>query len=97
MKYQARYTPEAVARIRKLHPEVKRRARAAIDSLVKTPLGGHGLHDELAGLRSYRFSKYRIIYRINEKESSIDILLVGPRRDIYEELRERLIRDSLGS
>ncbi|GAF89742.1 unnamed protein product, partial [marine sediment metagenome] len=30
MKYRSRYTFEAAARIRKLHPEVKQRARAAI-------------------------------------------------------------------
>ena len=96
MKYRPRYAFEAATRIRKLHPEVKQRARAAIDRLLKSPLDGHALHDELAGLRSYRFGKYRIIYRVNEKESTLDILLVGPRRDIYEELRERVIRDSLG-
>ena len=96
MKYQPRYTFEAAARIRKLHPEVKRRARAAIDHLLKSPLDGHALHDELSGLRSFRFGKYRIIYRINDAESALDILLVGPRRDIYEELRERILRDSLG-
>ena len=96
MKYRPRYTIEAAARIRKLHPEVKRRARAAIDLLLKSPLGGHALHDELAGLRSYRFGKCRIVFQINEKESTLDILLVGPRRDIYEELRDRVIKDSFG-
>ena len=95
MKYRPRYTPEAATRVRKLHPEVKRRARAAVDHLLESPLTGHALHDELAGLRSNRLGKYRIIYRINEKESTLDILLFGPRRDIYEELRERVLRDSL--
>ena len=96
MKYRPRYTLEAAAWIRKTHPEIKRRARAAIDHLLKSPLAGHALRDELAGLRSFRFGKYRIIYRINEQESALDILLVGPRRDIYEELRDRVTRGSLG-
>jgi mRNA interferase RelE/StbE len=94
LKYRARYTPEAAGRVRKLHPQIKRQVRAAVDHLLKAPLEGHSLHDELAGLRSFRVGKYRIIYRINDKELALDVLLVGPRRDIYEELRERLLRDS---
>ncbi len=96
MKYRPRYAFEAATRIRKLHPEVKRRARAGVDRLLESPFDGHALHDELAGLRSFRLGKYRIIYRINDKESTVDILLFGPRREIYEELRERILKDSLG-
>jgi mRNA interferase RelE/StbE len=92
VKYRARYAAEAAARIRKLHPQIKRRARAAVDQLLGSPLDGHPLHDELAGLRSFKMGKYRIIYRINDQATTLDILLFGPRRDIYEELRNRILR-----
>ncbi len=79
MKYRTRFTPEAASRIRKLHPQVKRRIRAGVDRLLSSPLDGHALQEELGGLWSFRMGKYRIIYRLNDKESALDILLVGPR------------------
>ncbi len=89
--YRARYTSEAAARIRKLHPQVKREIREGIRELLVTPLAGHALQFELAGLRSYRIRTYRIIYRINDDESCLDIVFVGPRRNVYEELRSLLL------
>ena len=89
--YRARYTPEAADRIRKLHPQVKREIREGIRALLVSPLSGHSLQFELAGLRSYRVRTYRIIYRVNDDESCLDIVLVGPRRNVYEELRTLLL------
>lgn len=85
--YRVRYAPEAAGRIRKLHPEIKKQIRAAADRLIQSPYEGHALQQELSGLRSRRVGRHRILYRISESEGTIDILLVGPRRDIYEELR----------
>ena len=39
---------------------------------------------DLEGLRSYRISRFRIIYRISSKQT-IDIGAIGPRKAIYEE------------
>ncbi|NGZ08871.1 MAG: type II toxin-antitoxin system RelE/ParE family toxin [Nitrospira sp. LK70] len=62
--YRARYTPEAAERIRKFHPQVKQEIKEGIRELLISPLAGHALQFELAGLRSYRVRTYRIIYRI---------------------------------
>ena len=43
---RARYTPEAAARIRKLHPLIKKEIRKAIRSLIDNPLLGYTLHDD---------------------------------------------------
>lgn len=90
-KYRARYTSEAAERIRKLHPQVKREIKEGIKDLLESPLAGHSLQFELAGLRSYRIRTYRIIYRVHDDESCLDTVLVGPRRNIYEELRTLLL------
>jgi mRNA-degrading endonuclease RelE of RelBE toxin-antitoxin system len=90
-RYQVRYTMEAAGRIRKLHPQIKSEIREGIRTLLETPLAGYSLHFELSGLWSYRVRNHRIIYRINGDESMLDIVLVGPRRDVYEELRDLLI------
>lgn len=89
--YRARYTREAADRIRKLHPQIKQEIKAAIKELLLIPLAGHALQFELAGLRSYRIRTYRIIYRLNDDESCVDIVFVGHRRNVYEELRTVLL------
>jgi mRNA interferase RelE/StbE len=40
--------------------------------------------DELSGLRSFRVSSFRIIYRIKEPRR-IELVAAGPRERIYEE------------
>lgn len=84
--YRARYTPEAARYIRTLHPQVKQDVRDAVRTLLKIPLQGHALHHELSGYRSYRVRTYRIIYQLNEQDRTVDVIFVGPRRNVYEEL-----------
>ncbi len=84
--YRVRYTPEAAGRIRKLHPEVKQEIREAIRTLRDAPLTWHLLQQELFGYRSCRMRTYRIIYRLNDDDRTIDVVFVGPRRNVYEEL-----------
>jgi mRNA interferase RelE/StbE len=40
--------------------------------------------DELSGLRSFRISSFRIIYRIKEPDQ-IELVAIGPRERIYQE------------
>lgn len=89
--YRARYTPEAAGRIRKLHPDVKREIKAGVKTLIERPLEGHPLQFELSGYRSYRIRTYRVIYRLNEEDSTQDVIFVGLRRNVYEELRSYLL------
>lgn len=91
--YRPRYTPEVTGRIRKLHPEVKREIRTAIRTLLSTPLLGRELQFELSGYHSYRVRTYRIIYRINDDDVMLDVVFIGPRRTVYEELKSLLKED----
>jgi mRNA interferase RelE/StbE len=52
--------------------------------IVTEPESGKPLKNELEGLKSYRISRLRIVYRISTKRI-IDIVAIGPRRTIYEE------------
>ena len=49
--------------------------------------------DELSGLRSFRVSSFRIIYRMKEAEQ-IELVAIGPRERIYEETF-RMIRKNI--
>jgi mRNA interferase RelE/StbE len=91
-KFLARYTPECVRLVSKLPPEIKRLVRSTIDTLLDNPKIGTELTGELDAYYSYRVRRYRIIYRVNEDESCIDIYHVGHRRDVYETLRSLLSR-----
>ena len=85
-----RVPDEIVALIRGCHPQLKRKIRAGLRQIVIEPEAGRSLKDELEGLRSYRISRFRIIYRISSKQI-IDVVTIGPRKTIYEETY-RIIR-----
>ena len=77
--------------IQGLHPDLKRKLRAALDAIIADPSIGKALRDELAGLRSYRIGRFRLVYRV--AGSIIEIGAVGPRGFIYEETWRRVRRD----
>jgi mRNA-degrading endonuclease RelE of RelBE toxin-antitoxin system len=95
-RYRARLTTECAAAIRRLHPQIKREIREAVGLLVASPLSGHALHFELAGLRSFRARYHRVIYRIDEENETLDIVFVGQRRDVYEQLRDMVLDQQRG-
>jgi len=68
--------------IRHLPPELKARVKAALRSIADDPHRAKELRDELAGVRSYRIGRVRLIYRI--VGSMVQIVALGPRADIYE-------------
>jgi len=68
--------------IRHLPPELKARVKAALRSISDDPYRVKELGDDLAGLRSYRVARSRVIYRITG--STVQIVALGPRADIYE-------------
>ena len=89
-KYLARHTPEAASCIRTLHPHIKADIKQGIRELCESPLAGHPLHFDLDGYRSFRVRTYRIIYRINDDAAAIEVVFVGARRSVYEELQALL-------
>ena len=84
MPYKLRITEDTVSLIRGLHPQLKKKIRAALQEITDNPHTGKALKDELKGLLSYRIKKTRIIYRLTGKKC-IDIIAIGPRTNIYEE------------
>ena len=83
---------EVTSLIRSLHPDLKRKVRSALDDILTDPSVGKALRDELAGLRSCRVGRFRIIYRV--VGTVIEIVAVGPRATIYQETWRRVRRDS---
>lgn len=81
-----RLTPEAARFVAKLHPENRKIIRQALDEIRRNPHSGYDFQEELSGFKSFRSKRYRIIYKVDEVGHSIDVYLVGHRRDVYEQL-----------
>jgi len=81
--YKLRVPDEVVELVHKMHPHLKRKIKASLKTILFDPNSGKALKNELAGLRSFRVSRFRIIYRISKK--NIEIVAIGPRECIYEE------------
>lgn len=93
MLYQVKIT-EFVHRIgKKFSPAMKQAARFALQELARNPGLGKELQEALSGFRSYRFMRYRIIYKIDTQEKHIVVWAIGHRRDIYENLSSLLLRE----
>jgi mRNA-degrading endonuclease RelE of RelBE toxin-antitoxin system len=76
-----------------LHPVIKKRIKDAIMTILQNPGSGKLLKADLKGLISYRTGKFRIIYKL-EKDNTVTILVIGPRKTIYEETLMMVKRDS---
>ncbi len=85
IRYTFRVPDDIAAMLRKLHPTIKANLRQAMQLIGQDPYRGKMLKDELAQLRSYRVKKYRIIYRIVPQKYILELITIGPRKNIYEE------------
>ena len=90
IRYTLVYTREAKKNIEKLDSSIRIIIEKALETLSLDPLRGKQLSYELAGLRSFRTSDYRIIYRIERRQVLIIVISVGHRREIYKRLKELL-------
>ena len=72
---------------------MKRKGRAALQTIIADPDCGKPLKEELAGLRRYRIGRLGIVYRTTD-DRSVEAVAVGPRREIYAETYERLRREN---
>lgn len=89
--YRIKASSEIHSFIRSLHPQIKRKIRYGINEILSNPETGKYLKNELAGLQSYRISRFRIIYRKSSK--IIELVAIGPRKNIYIETAELIKKD----
>jgi len=56
------------------------------NTIAKDPFSGKKLKGKYAGLLSYRFSDYRIIYEIRQHQLPVVILRIRHRKNVYDGL-----------
>lgn len=91
-QYRLNVPEDVTGVIRSLHPELKRKVKSSLQFILNQPDSGKALKDELVGLRSFRVSRLRIIYRVFSKDR-IDLVALGPRVRIYEETYKMLRKE----
>lgn len=97
MTYRLVYETGARQAARRLPPDLKALIKRAIESLQNAPYAGKELRFDLAGYRSLRSRRYRVIYRVHEAERVVEIHHFGHRADVYETLRQLVKRGSIGT
>lgn len=84
------YHQEAARYLRHCHPAIKSALKTAVQSLKDNPYSGKPLSDDLEGMRSLRYKRYRIIYEYDVKLERIAVLFAGHRSTVYSELSQNL-------
>jgi len=90
--YQPRILPAVVEQIRRLPPDLKRGIREVIRAIADDPGRGEPLERELEGYLKYKVRRFRIVYRVDRAKRIVQVLAVGLRRSIYEEVAEQIRR-----
>lgn len=88
--YRPNIPPHVAQLIRHLPPDLKRAVKQAVRSLSSNPFSGEPLLRELTGLWKYKVRRFRLIYEVDRKARLIRIFAIGHRREVYEELADRL-------
>jgi len=84
---------ETAGLVRTLHPDLKRKIKAALQTVLIDPQSGKALKDELKGLQSFKVGKFRVIYKTATDKRIIQVVAIGPRKTIYEETLRLLQRE----
>ena len=84
LRGKIRASSAVVVFLRALHPEIKRKLRAAVSDLLDGRTGGKPLREGLAGYHSLRVGRFRAIYRV-EPSGVVEFVMFGPRSTIYRE------------
>jgi len=81
-KFEVRFTPRFLKRIKALDIEVQVQILREINILKTNPYAGKPLRGQWKGVHSLRIGNYRVLYQI--KGETIFLLVVGHRKHIYE-------------
>lgn len=84
---------ETAELVRILHPDIKRKIKAALQTVLNDPQSGKELRDELKGLKSFKVGKFRVVYKTAKEREIIEVVAIGPRKTIYEETLRLLKRE----
>ena len=63
MPYRVQLTRTVAEKVVNFHPDVKKHIKSSLIDIANNPYAGKGLEADLSGFFSYKFRRYRIIYK----------------------------------
>ena len=86
MKYALLYAPSAERDARKLPGEVLDRLLPRLDALADDPRGPgtKALKGDRKGMRCLRVGDYRVTYRVDDGERTVEVVRMGHRESFYD-------------
>ena len=81
--YNLLISTRAANGLKKLLREHQEAIISSFEEIVDDPLLGKPLGSELSGQFSFRVGAYRIVYKVNQKDKKILVLMVGHRGKVY--------------
>ncbi len=82
--YRVCLAPVVAKVVSSIHPDIRRMLKTGMLELAANPNIGKELLDDLAGFRSHRVKRYRIVSSIDVEHHLIKVYMIGHRRDIYD-------------
>ena len=89
-KFVLKFTEETARILSKLHPNNKKLIIQALAELAENPYAGNDLQEEFYGFKSFKLKRFRVLYKINEEDNTIQIYHIGHRKDVYEQFHRLL-------
>ena len=83
-KYNVVLSRQAENFFKKLDGRVKVKVRECLISLEEEIYAGKRLHGDLKENYSLRIGKLRVIYKVSEKDKTVYVVAIGPRRTVYQ-------------
>ena len=88
MSYQVNLSHDACGYLRRLDSRSQRRVIRRLEELAESPRGHSKPMTGPGQLRTTRVGTWRIIFTVNDDEEVILVRDIGPRGQIYRDLRE---------
>jgi mRNA-degrading endonuclease RelE of RelBE toxin-antitoxin system len=84
LKYTVVLSRQAERFYKKLEKKAREQLREGLIVLEIDAYAGKRLHGDLKEYSSLRVGKLRVIYTISEKEKTVCVVAIGPRKTIYK-------------
>ncbi len=82
--YRIIISPQAKKELKIIRKVYRKGLAEAIESIKDDPQLGKPLARELRGKLSYRVGIYRIIYKVNDQDKTVQVIAAGHRGTVYK-------------
>lgn len=82
--YRIKLTAQAKKELKNIKKIYQEAVAAVLEEIAQNPLVGKPLTRELTGRFSLRVGIYRIIYKVNNKDKTVQVITAGHRGTVYK-------------